>query len=379
MEIGEIFEGRVRNVSSEGLGVVDAPDKRVFFVPATWIGDFGRFEVLELKKRHGFARIVELTEKSTERVDAPCWHHGWLEKSCGGCPWQFVNYPAQLAAKQDRVVQALHRARMELPLKEIVPSPKVFGYRNRAQLKTNGKYLGYVAAASRNLAPVLDCVVLSDKNRATLKQLVSELPKPEWKHVPPHPWNFVDIDEDIAREDIVLNKRRPFRQANTDQNNFMREWLAARLETLPKSLPVLELFAGSGNFTEVIAGSGFTQICAAEVIDAALDALREKKLPGVTCVAADLFENAAYKKLKQEFPVAEVLVLDPPRDGLKEKQGLLEAYPDLKAIASISCDVATFTRDLADFVAAGFKVIEVQPLDQFPHTPHIEIMAWLER
>jgi 23S rRNA (uracil1939-C5)-methyltransferase len=41
--------------------------------------------------------------------------------------------------------------------------------------------------------------------------------------------------------------------------------------------------------------------------------------------------------------------------------------------------VATFTRDLTDFIAAGFKVVELQPLDQFPHTPHIEIMAWLER
>jgi len=51
----------------------------------------------------------------------------------------------------------------------------------------------------------------------------------------------------------------------------------------------------------------------------------------------------------------------------------------LRAVASISCDVGTFTRDLGDFIEAGFRVVEVQPLDQFPHTPHIEVMAWLER
>ncbi|MEO5667014.1 MAG: class I SAM-dependent RNA methyltransferase, partial [Bdellovibrionota bacterium] len=201
----------------------------------------------------------------------------------------------------------------------------------------------------------------------------------DWKPKYPDPWNTIDIDEDLEVSELRLNARRPFRQGNTEQNHAMRSWLRAHLAKLPKDWDVLELFAGSGNFTEVIAESGFSKICAAEVVDDSLVALRAKNLPGVTTVASDLFFDEAYPKIKKIFPKAELLILDPPRDGLKEKAGLLASYPDLRAIASISCDVGTFTRDLADFAAAGFRVVELQPLDQFPHTPHIEILAWLER
>jgi 23S rRNA (uracil1939-C5)-methyltransferase len=379
MELGEIFEGRVRGVSSDGLGVVEAPDKRVFFAPATWTGDIGRFQVVELKRRHGIAKLVEMIEASPSRVVPPCPHHGWGEKSCGGCVWQFASYEAQLVAKQDRVEQALRRARLDVSVKPILPSPQVFGYRNRAQLKTDGERMGFVELGARRIAEVEDCLVLSEPNRKHLRSLRSQLPREDWKPRPPHPWNFIDIDEDFSNAELVLNKRRPFRQANTEQNLAMREWLASRISPLPKEWQVLELFAGSGNFTEIVSAHGFAAVCAAEVVDEALVALRAKNLSGVSTVAADLFQDASYATIKKAFPKAELLVLDPPRDGLKDKAGLLAAYPGLRAIASISCDVATFTRDLADFVAAGFKVVELQPLDQFPHTPHIEIMAWLER
>jgi 23S rRNA (uracil1939-C5)-methyltransferase len=379
MQVGDVFEGRVRGVSSEGLGVAEAPDKRVFFAPATWIGDRARFRITELKRRHGLAEVVEMIEASPARVEAPCAHHGWGERSCGGCPWQFVAYESQLAAKEDRVREALRRARIDAEVSPIIASPKVFGYRNRAQLKTDGRELGFVAVGSRRLAPIEDCVILNDKNRAHLRALRAELPNPEWKPQVPHPWNFIDIDEDFRREDLVLNKRRAFRQGNSDQNAAMRAWLASQVAAVPASWKVLELFAGSGNFTEVLAERGFAAIAATEVVDVALEALRAKQLAGVSCFAADLFQNKAYPFLKRAFPDADLLVLDPPRDGLKEKEGLLKAYPNLKAIASISCDLATFTRDLGDFLAAGFRVREIRPLDQFPHTPHIEIMAWLER
>jgi len=379
MELGEIFEGRVRGVSSEGLGVVEAPDKRVFFAPATWAGDVGRFQVTELKRRHGIARLVEMIEASPSRVTPPCPHHGWGEKSCGGCVWQFASYEAQLEAKQDRVEQALSRARLEVDVKAILPSPKIFGYRNRAQLKTDGERLGFVELGTRRIAEVEDCLVLSEPNREQLRGLRTELPNSDWKPKPPHAWNFIDIDEDSSRSTLELNKRRPFRQANSEQNLVMRAWLAGRLAPLPESWQVLELFAGSGNFTEVIAERGFEAVCAAELVDEALVSLRAKNLTRVSCVAADLFEDRAYAQVKRNFSRADLLVLDPPRDGLRNKAGLLAAYPELQAIASISCDVATFTRDLVDFFAAGFSIVEVQPLDQFPHTPHIEVMAWLER
>ncbi|HBQ39837.1 MAG TPA: class I SAM-dependent RNA methyltransferase, partial [Halieaceae bacterium] len=142
--------------------------------------------------------------------------------------------------------------------------PQAFAYRNRAQFKTDGRQLGFVAAGSNRLAPITDCPVLTAPNRATLHALIEALPVPAWKPSRKHTWTTLDVDEDVTATEVVPNQRRPFRQGNDAQNNFMREWLAHRLQTLDPSRTVTELFAGSGNFTEVIAARGFQQIFAVE-------------------------------------------------------------------------------------------------------------------
>jgi len=383
-----IFEGRVRSMSSEGHGVVEGPEGRVFFVPAVWVGDLARFEIVELKKKFGHARLVELIEGSPARRSSPCPHAGWDAGSCGGCPWHFVNYEAQVEAKEDRIRHSLKKfASLDEVLQPMWASEEEWGYRNRAQFKTDGQSLGFVSHSSQSLAPVEDCIVLTETNRDLLKKLLEKLPNKDWKVSQGHSWNALDVDEDLAMElgdefdskDLILNRRRPFRQANEAQNLRMKEWLFQKLLPLDRGSHVLELFAGSGNFTEVIANLGFESVCASEVVMEAMDNLKAKKFANLKTVAADLFHNTSYRLIQNQFPKADVLVLDPPREGLKEKAGLLAAFPMIKAVAYISCDLATFSRDLHDFVAAGFEIREIQPLDQFPQTPHIEMMAWLVR
>ena len=72
---------------------------------------------------------------------------------------------------------------------------------------------------------------------------------------------------------------------------------------------------------------------------------------------------------------ADVVVVDPPRKGCDIK--LLEAITniDAKRIVYVSCDPSTLARDLAILEEKGYKTIEVQPVDMFPHTAHIECCA----
>lgn len=382
-----IFESTVRSMTSEGMGVVEGPEGKVFFVPAVWVGDQGSFKIIESKKNYGRAILVELRAPSASRMKAPCPHFGWTEGSCGGCQWQFVDYESQLKAKQDRVEYSLKRLELgEKVVQKIWPSEKVFGYRNRAQFKTDGQKIGFVSHSSRSLAPIEDCLILSDKNRGALNQLKASLPFDSWKNLRAE-WNTIDVDEDLAdewahsfdRNRVILNQRRPFRQANSDQNLRMKKWLFEKLAALDKSYSVLELFAGSGNFTEVILEAGFEKVGAAEVVEEALTSLRNKNFKNLKLMAADLFVESSFHRVKSLFPAADVLVMDPPRDGLKEKKGIWNSYPELKYVGYVSCDVATFARDLKDFMEQGFRVVEIQPLDQFPHTPHVEILSWLER
>lgn len=291
----------------------------------------------------------------------------------------FADYPAQLQAKQQRVEQALQRLVPNLQICPIVPAPEPLGYRIRAQLKTDGQALGFVANGQRQLVAVDDCLVLTDANRTTLKSLSATLPNPSWTPTGKQVWTTLDIDESISPSEVSINKRLPFQQANRPQNEAMRAWLARRLQGLSRDLPVLELFAGSGNFTEVIAAQGFQTITAVEVVPDAITALAARHLPGVTPVTCDLFDDSAFAELLAHQRNAEVLVLDPPRDGLKCRSGLFDRRRRLRDVLYISCDLATFTRDLRDFLAAGYILDELQPVDLFPQTPHVELLAHLRR
>src|SRR5690606_21615756 len=170
-----------------------------------------------------------------------------------------------------------------------------------------------------------------------------------WKPAPRQEWTTLDIDESVSAENVSVNKRLPFQQANRVQNEAMRRWLAAHLELLPREAAVLELFAGSGNFTEIIADTGFSSVTAVEVVSEAIAALAQKNLPGVNPITCDLFDERSFTDLMHRHRDVEILVLDPPRDGLKRRSGLFERKSRLKEILYISCDLATLCRDLRDF------------------------------
>ncbi|WP_075186327.1 class I SAM-dependent RNA methyltransferase [Teredinibacter haidensis] len=377
IKVGKTFSGVVKDLASDGRGVVTHPQGRTFFVPGVWLGETGEFRIAGLKGRIGFAEVITLEESSrhTKRVDAPCPHHG----HCGGCPWQFIEYGEQLAAKQARVEQAMRRLGCDSKVLPIIPSSKSLAYRNRAQLKTDGNNIGYMAVNSNRLVGVESCPILSEKNQSTLAGLLAQLPNRQWKPEGKHKWITLDIDESVDAETASINSRLPFQQGNSEQNKKMCDWLSAGLGRLEEGKTVLELFCGSGNLTEVIARSGAKQVFAVEVVEAAVDQLKHKKLEMVLPIICNLFSEQGAESLLPLVKQAEVLVLDPPREGLKISSPLFSRRSAIRSVFYISCDLATFGRDLAEFIKNGFRLKDVQPLDMFPHTPHIELMAELYR
>jgi len=377
-KVGDLFEGLVRDIASDGRGVLSHPSGRTIFVSGVWLGERVQVRLTQIKGRVGFAECTEVLLASEHRIPAPCPHHGHTPGRCGACPWQMIAYEEQLRVKWQRVASSFAR----LGVKEIAPiwpSPKIMGFRNRAQLKTNGQSIGYVSAQSHQLAPIDDCLILSEHNRNTLKTLIQRLPNDEWRPKKKQPWVTLDIDEHTAADQVSVNRRLTFMQANSEQNTKMRDWLAQRLAKLANASTVLEFFAGSGNLTQVIAEQGFAKIIAVEGNDDATRAIKELALPGVDVLAADLFNEAGLNNVLSIAADAEVLVLDPPRDGLKIKGQVFSKRSKITHVFYISCDLATLVRDVEEFQQHKFKIKEVQALDQFPHTPHIEVMVHLQR
>ncbi len=112
--------------------------------------------------------------------------------------------------------------------------------------------------------------------------------------------------------------------------NGSKSWLRSKLNENPRVGKVIELFCGSGNFTEVIAESECSEIIAYEVGLDAIKQLRAKNLPKVDARPVDLFKPFIWKILRKSIADADTLVLDPPRAGLKNMKDFFEHFISLK-------------------------------------------------
>lgn len=159
----------------------------------------------------------------------------------------------------------------------------------------------------------------------------------------------------------------------------MRNWLQEKTQSLPRHWPVLDLFAGSGNFTEVLSREGFENILAAEVQGVALDSLRKKNLSGVRVHSEDLTSKGSWSRVARLQPHAKLIVVDPAREGILKRRNFLKSFDNLEVLIYISCEMDSFSRDAGDFIRAGLELVELTPLDLFPHTPHVEILSVFKR
>src|ERR1044072_7396199 len=163
------MEVTVERILPGGLGLAHAEGKTVMVALAA-PGDRLRVRVEREKGTVSFASIVEVLEPSPDRVEPPCPYFG----RCGGCDFQQMNYPAQLAAKVEIIKDCLHRiAKIEsIPEFAITPAPNEWHYRARAQWQYDGerKRLGYFESGSRRVCDVAECAVLVPELQETLEE-----------------------------------------------------------------------------------------------------------------------------------------------------------------------------------------------------------------
>jgi 23S rRNA (uracil1939-C5)-methyltransferase len=213
----------------------------------------------------------------------------------------------------------------QLPVPSVKPSPQLYGYRNRFQVKTDGIKLGFVAEGSHKIALIGDCLVLNATCRSLLKGMLTSLPREDWQPDARYDWNFIDVDDDFPAEHIQLNQKRPFKQGNTLQNEWMKSWLGSRLRENSSISKVIELFCGSGNFTEVIAESKCSEIIAYESGLDAIKQLRAKHLPKVDARPINLFKPFIWKILSRNK--SNTLVLQQILSGLRNRGKIKSHLP----------------------------------------------------
>jgi 23S rRNA (uracil1939-C5)-methyltransferase len=143
---------------------------------------------------------------------------------------------------------------------------------------------------------------------------------------------------------------------------------------------VIDAYCGIGTISLFLAQKA-KRVFGVEIVpDAIEDAKRNASLNGIDNVTFAVGEaETVIPQWYEEGNAADVIVVDPPRKGCDEK--LLETIIAMKPerVVYVSCNPSTLARDLRILEDGGYKTVEVQPVDMFPHTNHVESVAWLRR
>jgi 23S rRNA (uracil1939-C5)-methyltransferase len=143
---------------------------------------------------------------------------------------------------------------------------------------------------------------------------------------------------------------------------------------------VFDLYSGTGAISLLLARQA-RAVYGIELVPAAIeDATRNAAANGITnCTFLAGEVRHVLPDLLRKGIRAEVVVADPPRAGFHPKalRAVLALAPG--RVVYVSCNPGTLARDLGVLRAGGYRITAVQPIDMFPHTPHIEVVATLER
>jgi tRNA/tmRNA/rRNA uracil-C5-methylase (TrmA/RlmC/RlmD family) len=373
----------VSGMAHGGDGVAHRGGKAVF-VRGGFPGDVVSVEVIEERKHFERAVAVAVVEASPHRVEPRCMH----VDSCGGCVWQRADPAAQRSWKREVVESQLaHIGRLETDVAETLAVGPDYGYRNRMDFRVLDGRPAMFRRASRDLVPLAECHLLVEPLAATFAMLpdlggvrritlragvatgeqlaIVDGPAPPLPIPAAGPGHAV-IHEVVAGHPFRISGRSFF-QVNTSGAEHLVALVAARLAGAePRRL--LDLYAGGGLFAATVAG-GDTDVTAVEHDRRAASDLAHNA-PGVTVVHAPVW--AALAGLQGRF---EVVVADPPREGMGRRVVDGIAALDPERVVLVSCDPAAFARDARLLVDRGFAAGPVQPVDLFPHTHHIETIG----
>ena len=339
-------------------------DGRVVFVPFVAAGETVRVEVVREHKSYLEARLLAVETPSPRRVAPPCPYFG----RCGGCSYQHLDAEEQRDTKRRQVESVLRRiGKLEgIVVDPTVPSPLEYHYRNRITVHADEDgavgFFGQDRDRNRALIDIAQCPIAEESVNAALTRFRAN-PRRRAGHCTlradtGHSGGFAQTNDGAAAELLALVTRRLF---------------PAEVGAAPASTSTLiDAYCGAGFFARHLR-ERFAQVVGLEwdrraVAQARRDAApHERYLDGD--VATLLPEALAAVPLDTT-----TLIVDPPAEGLANpvRRAIL-ATPSAGMIY-VSCNPATLARDLAA-LGASYQILSVTPLDMFPQTAEIEVVA----
>ena len=350
-------------------------------------------EVVRVHRKYASATVVEVLEPSPARVEPPCAYFG----ECTGCQWQHIDYTGQLAAKREKVIDALARVGgLEgVAVDETLPSANRYGYRNHARFTVSRQgELGFVNRETRRFVRIDYCMLMRSSVNRILEHLQDHCQETTQLSIRAGAGNAESPDEYLVQPPLLnpavtvaTGQKRyvetvgesrfyvsspSFFQVNVEQAAQAAEVVREGLGLGPEDV-LLDAYTGVGTFAVLLAPY-VDRVIAVEESSAAVADARENAaaLNNVEFVLGRT-ENV----LGQLTVRPDAVVLDPPRSGCQPQAvaSLVELAP--QRVAYVSCDAETLARDLNVLCAGGYALDRVVPIDMFPQTHHVECVALL--
>lgn len=363
---------------------------KVVFVSYGIPGETVRVKVIKDEGDYLRAEIVEVLEPSIFRENPPCKYFG----VCGGCSFQHIAYIYQTKLKEIVVMEQLKRlGGFENPeefTNLTIKADQPYNYRNRADFSINRhRQLGFRARHSHRFIHIDYCFIMHEQINRFLAILQGKNTKRkthnvtirygvntgQWLIQPEIDTSQIATGQKFYTERLLgkefIISDASFFQVNTYQaENLVKTVLKYITE---EDKVVIDAYAGVGTFTVFLAERAEKVIAIEESKSAYKDAkININGLKNIEYIC-DKTENV----LKNRKIEADAIVLDPPRVGCMKEvlEGIAEQR--IKKIIYVSCEPSTLARDLKYLKERGYSLLEIQPIDMFPQTYHIETVALL--
>ena len=355
---------KIEDVAFGGKGVAREQGKAVF-VPYTIEGELVSAEIVREKKQFVEADLVEVKQSSPDRVTPECPYFG----RCGGCAYQHIVYEHQLAIKWRQVSTALQRIGKlkDVPMRPIVPSPNQYAYRNRITVHAEDGVIGFFRRDSHQLLDIECCPISREEVNRALATLR------EQKQVRDGHYTLRTGSEP-----------RVFSQVNDEVAHALRNLI---IDFVPSNQKLLiDAYCGSGFFAKALLNK-FERVIGIDWDRFAIAAAKENASEKETYIAGDVddVEAAVSAALASDrlrpralgTSAATTMIVDPPATGLTEavRDAITNLAPE--TLIYVSCNPPTLARDVK-VLQHRFSIDSITPLDMFPQTAEIEVLAHLE-
>jgi 23S rRNA (uracil1939-C5)-methyltransferase len=254
-------------------------------------------------------------------------------------------------------------------------------------VRTNGQGQALVAVVTRE-ARLPDAEAFVSRLRAAFPEIIgihhnvqplrtSVILGPQWRRL----WGAAAMEERLGKLSFMVSPGA-FLQVNTGAAAVLYDCARQALSSGGRSFDqVLDLYCGVGTLTLWLAPAAGRIIGVEENRDAVRDAWKSAERNHVRNArfTGGRAESVLPRLFREGLDGPLAVVVDPPRAGLTVPVLRFLTRPSVRRVVYVSCDPATFARDAGYLCKSGFSLSQVQPVDLFPQTSHVELVGLLER